>query len=79
MVSKVSFQACTAGSLDPTDPGELRAAAQGKPEGRDSPSPTQTQNDQTQNVSSAKVEKRSWRESASPTSHFWSLGYSDRP
>lgn len=40
MVSKVSFQACTAGSLDPTDPGELRAAAQGKPEGRDSPSPT---------------------------------------
>lgn len=46
---------------------------------RDSPSPTQTQNDQTQNVSSAKVEKRSSRESASPTSHFWSLGYSDRP
>lgn len=40
MVSKVSFQACTAGSLDPTDPGELRAAAQGKPEGRDSLSPT---------------------------------------
>lgn len=45
---------------------------------RDSPSSTQTQNDQTQNVSSAKVEKRFSRESASPTSHFWSLGYSDR-
>ena len=40
MVSKVSFQACSAGDRQPRPDRPRGAAAQGKPEGRDRPSPT---------------------------------------